>query len=157
MSTQIAVKPFHFKCASSVLPPGSKSLTNRAMILAALSGGKTLLEGALFSRDTEIMADCLSKLGYVVNLNRFEKTIEIESPMGAAPNSSAELHVGNAGTAARFVTALAALRKGGAYKFDCDDAMRSRPMAGLVEALKSQGAKFEFLGEKNALPFIMHT
>lgn len=157
MSTQIAVKPFHFKCASSVLPPGSKSLTNRAMILAALSGGKTLLEGALFSRDTEIMADCLSKLGYVVNLNRFEKTIEIESPMGAAPNSSAELHVGNAGTAARFVTALAALRKGGSYKFDCDDAMRSRPMAGLVEALKSQGAKFEFLGEKNALPFIMHT
>ena len=78
MSTQIAVKPFHFKCASSVLPPGSKSLTNRAMILAALSGGKTLLEGALFSRDTEIMADCLSRLGYVVNLNRFEKTIEID-------------------------------------------------------------------------------
>ena len=72
MSTQIAVKPFHFKCASSVLPPGSKSLTNRAMILAALSGGKTLLEGALFSRDTEIMADCLYRLGYVVNLNRFE-------------------------------------------------------------------------------------
>ena len=68
MSTQIAVKPFHFKCASSVLPPGSKSLTNRAMILAALSGGKTLLEGALFSRDTEIMADCLSRLVFLTEI-----------------------------------------------------------------------------------------
>ena len=69
MSTEIAIKPFRFKCASSVLPPGSKSLTNRAMILAALAGGRTRIEGALFSRDTEIMADCLARLGYVVNLS----------------------------------------------------------------------------------------
>ena len=72
------------------------------MILAALAGGRTCIEGALFSRDTEIMADCLARLGYVVNLNRFEKSIEIESPGGQPPNSCAQLHVGNAGTAARF-------------------------------------------------------
>ena len=155
MPTEIAIKPFRFKCASSVLPPGSKSLTNRAMILAALAGGRTRIEGALFSRDTEIMADCLARLGYVVNLNRFEKTVEIESPGSRPPNSCARLHVGNAGTAARFVTALAALRRGGKYRFDCDEPMRSRPMAGLIEALESQGASFEFLGEKNALPFIL--
>ena len=90
MLTEIAIKPFGFKCASSVLPPGSKSLTNRAMILAALAGGRTRIEGALFSRDTEIMADCLARLGYVVNLNRFEKSIEIESPGGQPPNSCAQ-------------------------------------------------------------------
>lgn len=73
MLTEIAIKPFGFKCASSVLPPGSKSLTNRAMILAALAGGRTRIEGALFSRDTEIMADCLARLE-CVNLNRFEKS-----------------------------------------------------------------------------------
>lgn len=157
MPTEIAIKPFRFKCASSVLPPGSKSLTNRAMVLAALAGGRTRIEGALFSRDTEIMADCLSRLGYVVALNRFDKTIEIDSPGRQPPNSCASLHVGNAGTAARFVTALAALRRGGKYRFDCDEPMRSRPMAGLIEALESQGASFEFLGAKNALPFVMKT
>lgn len=157
MSTEIAINPFQFKCASSILPPGSKSITNRAMILAALVGGKTRLEGALFSRDTEIMADCLERLGYVVNLNRFEKTVEIESLEAQIPNSNATLHVGNAGTAARFVTALAAMRKGGKYRFECDDAMRSRPMAGLIKALKSQGVMFEFLDKEDSLPFVMRT
>lgn len=157
MNQEIVVKPFTFKCAASILPPGSKSITNRAMLLAALLGGKTRLEGALFSRDTEIMADCLTKLRYVVNLDKYEKTIEIESLMGQIPNSVAELNVGNAGTAARFITALVALKKGGKYKFDGDEAMRARPMAGLINALKSQGAQFEFLGAENSFPFVVRT
>ena len=157
MNQEIVVKPFTFKCAASILPPGSKSITNRAMLLAALIGGKTRLEGALFSRDTEIMADCLTKLGYVVNLDKYEKTIEIESLMGQIPNSVAELNVGNAGTAARFISALVALKKGGKYKFDGDEAMRARPMAGLINALKSQGAQFEFLGAENSFPFVVRT
>ena len=62
MNSEIAVKPFT-TCRASITLPGSKSITNRAMMLAALAGGRTLLKDVLFSRDTLIMADCLQKLG----------------------------------------------------------------------------------------------
>ncbi len=157
MKEDINIIPFAAKSSAALVPPGSKSLTNRALILAALAGGKTLLTGALFSRDTEIMMDCLAKLGYVVRPNRFENTIEIESALAGVPNSKADLFVGNAGTAARFVTALAATRKGGDYFFDSDEAMYARPISGLIKALKAQGATFEFKGEENHFPFRMKT
>ncbi|MFR6033341.1 MAG: hypothetical protein ACLUKN_09310 [Bacilli bacterium] len=72
MPSKIAIKPFRGKCRASVRAPGSKSITNRALLLAVLAGGKTVLNGALFSRDTLIMADCLSRLGYVVSLDKYE-------------------------------------------------------------------------------------
>ena len=154
---EIPINPFSFKSAASVLPPGSKSLTNRAMILAALSGGKTRIEGALFSRDTEIMADCLKKLGYMVKTNRSEKIIEIESIRGSVSAYSADLFVGNAGTAARFITALVCLRKSGVYNFDSDEAMYERPLYGLIKALQSQGAVFDFKGKEYHFPFTVKT
>lgn len=158
MPSKIAIKPFRGKCRASVRAPGSKSITNRALLLAALAGGKTVLNGALFSRDTLIMADCLSRLGYVVSLDKYENKIYVESVLDAVPNSEADLFVGNAGTAARFITALVALRgKGGRYFFDSDKAMYSRPIKGLVNALKSQGAQFDFLGEENHFPFRVKT
>ena len=156
MNSEIAVKPFT-TCRASITPPGSKSITNRAMMLSALAGGRTLLKDVLFSRDTLIMADCLQKLGYMVKMDRNENTIEIESAYGAIPNSEAQIDVGNAGTAARFVTALLALRKKGKYKLTSDKAMHARPIKGLVDALKSQGATFEFLGEEDHLPFVIRT
>ena len=127
------------------------------MMLSALAGGRTLLKDVLFSRDTLIMADCLHKLGYILELNRNENTIEIDSAYGAIPNCEAEIDVGNAGTAARFVTALVALRKKGKFKLTSDKAMHARPIKGLIDALKSQGATFDFLGEENHLPFVIHT
>ena len=158
MPSKIAVKPFKGRCRASVRAPGSKSITNRALLLSVLAGGKTTLNGALFSRDTLIMADCLSKLGYVVNLDKYENKITVESVLDAVPNSEADLYVGNAGTAARFITALVALRgKGGRYSFDSDKAMYARPIKGLVNALKSQGTEFEFLGEQNHFPFKVKT
>ncbi len=157
MNSKISIRPFSGECRASILPPGSKSLTNRALMLSALAGGKTVLTGALFSRDTEIMMDCLSRLGYMVSSDRFERTMTVESAAGEIPNSEASLYVGNAGTAARFITALAALRKGGNYLFDSDPAMYSRPMRGLIEALKSQGTEFEFLGQEYRFPFRMRT
>ena len=156
MKSEISIKPFR-ECRAAAALPGSKSITNRAMILAAIAGGRTVLEGALFSRDTLIMADCLRKLGYMVHLDSDAKRIEIESAGSGIPNSSAEMDVGNAGTVARFVTAFVALRKGGNYLFTCDGAMRARPLKGLIDALKSQGATFEFLGEENHFPFRMKT
>ena len=141
MKSEIIIKPFR-ACAASATPPGSKSITNRAMMLAALAGGDTLLEGALFSRDTLIMADCLAKLGYIVKPDKLAGTVEIDAGLGGIPNSEAEIDVGNAGTAARFITALVSLRNGGNYLLDSDNAMYARPIKGLIDALKSQGAAF---------------
>lgn len=157
MTSEISVRPFGGPCRAGVLTPGSKSLTNRAMVLAALKPRITTLTGVLLSRDTEIMADCLVKLGYSVNVNAEEKSIKIVGRYGGIPNDYAELNVGNAGTAARFIVALAALRMGGEYVFDSDEAMYRRPMAGLLSALKEQGAEFEFLGAENHFPFRMKT
>ena len=156
MNSEISIKPFR-ECRASITPPGSKSITNRAMMLAALAGGHTTIEDALFSRDTLIMADCLQKLGYMVKLERNEKTIEINSVFGGIPNSEAEIDVGNAGTAARFITALVSLRTGGKFLLNSDKAMHARPIKGLIEALKSQGATFEFLGQEDHFPFIIRT
>lgn len=156
MAEEIFIKPFS-NAKASVKIPGSKSLTNRALILAAVMGGKTLVEDALFSRDTEIMSDCLEKLGFSVVPDRFARTFEITSSAGGIPNSEADMFVGNAGTAARFVTALASLKKGGKYRFDSDKAMYARPIRGLIRALQSQGAKFEFEGAEYHFPFKMKT
>lgn len=152
------VKIFDGICRAAIDLPGSKSLTNRALILSALCGSTTRLQGALFSRDTEIMADCLVKLGCEVKLFKDECAIEISSKGGAnIANARADLFVGNAGTAARFVTAFAALKIGGEYFFDSDKEMYSRPIKGLCDALSAQGAQFEFLGRHGCFPFKMKT
>ena len=136
--------------------PGSKSMTNRALILAALAKGETTLSGALFSRDTRIMLTALQALGYSVTADEDRAEITISSENGTIPRENADLHVGNAGTAARFLTALLARKRGGRYKLDGDPAMRVRPMSGLLDALVELGAaEFEFHGEEGHFPFTL--
>lgn len=125
-----------------VTPPGSKSITNRALIFAALAEGPVTLTGALFSRDTRIMCASLKALGFEVSTDERAKTISVFGLGGKIPNAKATLHVGNAGTAARFLTALLALHPAGEYTVDGDEAMRARPMGGLLEALAAQGGTF---------------
>ena len=155
MSSFKDIKPFAKPACASVTLPGSKSITNRAMILAAVAGGELEIKNALFSRDTIIMADCLKRLGYVVESDREARSIKISAEGSAAPNLQAELFVGNAGTAARFVTAFCAANKGGEYFFDSDEAMYKRPMKGLMDALREQGSEFEFVGQRDCFPFKM--
>ncbi|MBR6797705.1 MAG: 3-phosphoshikimate 1-carboxyvinyltransferase [Opitutales bacterium] len=153
----LSIKPFrHFRRAS-VTPPGSKSITNRALILAALRMGTTHLTGTLFSEDTYTMIACLRKLGFRVEANEAEKTVEIDGLGGEIPASRAELFVANAGTAARFLTAMLALKKDGEFFLDGSDAMRKRPMSGLLDALARLGCEFEFHGERGFFPFTMKT
>jgi 3-phosphoshikimate 1-carboxyvinyltransferase len=134
--------------------PGSKSITNRALILAALAHGTTRLEGALFSRDTRIMLDALSALGFDHDANEAAATIRVEGQGGSIPAHTAGIEVGNAGTAARFLTALLALQKDGDYHLDGDPAMRTRPMSGLTDALHALGAAdFEFHEKAGHFPF----
>lgn len=155
--TLLSIKPFRRFRRACVTPPGSKSITNRALILAALRTGTTRLSGALFSEDTRTMIACLRALGFSVVDDENLKTIEIVGQGGNIPAESAELFVANAGTTARFLTATLALKKGGIYKLDGTEAMCKRPMAGLLDALEKLGCAFEFHGERGFFPFTMKT
>src|SRR5438094_825793 len=97
----------------TITVPGSKSITNRALILAALSEGKCTLRGALWADDTQVMVDSLQRLGFKIEVTpspaeECNRTITVEGCGGRIPAEKAELYVGNAGTAARFLTALVA-------------------------------------------------
>lgn len=129
---------------SEVRVPGSKSYTNRALIIAAMAEGRSTLRGALFSDDTARMADCLRRVGIRVEERPAECIFEIEGAGGRIPASSAELFVGNSGTTARFIVAFLALGKHahrGRYVVDGVPRMRLRPMEPLLDALRKLGAR----------------
>ncbi len=136
----LPIQPFTRPVRGSVTLPGSKSITNRALMLAALSPKTVTLRGALFSRDTRIMVAALQALGFAVATDETALTITITGRGGEIPNREAKIDVGNAGTAARFLTAFVCLRPDGVYHFDGDEAMRRRPIGALLEALAMQGA-----------------
>ena len=148
----LPIQPFTRPVRGEVVLPGSKSITNRALLLAALCDNPVTLTGALFSEDTEIMAEALRQLGFVVREDAAQKTIYVEGRGGKIPAENATLHVGLAGTAARFLTALCAAAPSGVYRIDGVPQMRKRPMKGLFDALTNQGAEIVYLGEKGFPP-----
>ncbi|MBX3735921.1 MAG: 3-phosphoshikimate 1-carboxyvinyltransferase [Candidatus Didemnitutus sp.] len=149
----LPISPFTRPVRGRVTLPGSKSITNRALILAALSDRTVTLRGALFSRDTRIMIAALRALGFAVEFDETALTITITGRGGEIPNREARLHIGNAGTAARFLTAFVCLRPDGVYHFDGDQAMRRRPIGALLDALALQGAQ----ADSRAFPFTLRT
>lgn len=151
------VKPWRAPCRGSVSLPGSKSLTNRALVLSALRKGHTRLEGALVSRDSRLLVENLKLLGFEVVLDEAHRAIEIKGEGGRISRPRADLFVGNAGTAARFLTAFVCLHPGGCYTFDGDEEMRRRPMKGLLACLESLGARITFKGEVDCFPFEIKT
>lgn len=124
---------------ATVTVPGSKSQTNRALLLAALADGESTLQGALFSDDTRVFVDSLQRLGFAVDADEPAATIRVVGRGGAIPAPRAELYVGNAGTAARFLTAFLPLGHG-EYLLDGSARMRERPIGELLDALKALGA-----------------
>jgi 3-phosphoshikimate 1-carboxyvinyltransferase len=151
------VRPWTVPCQGAVRLPGSKSLTNRALLLAALTDGVVRLEGALFSRDSQLLVDNLRALGFAVRVDEAACRIDVEGSGGRLPRPEADLFVGNAGTAARFLTALVCLHPNGRFRFDGDAEMRRRPMAGLIDCLQQLGARFQFGGEPGCFPFEVTT
>jgi 3-phosphoshikimate 1-carboxyvinyltransferase len=131
-------------------------MTNRAMLLSALGDGPVTLTGALFSEDTEIMAEALRRLGFNVDEDEASGRIRVEGRGGAVPATDAELFTGLAGTAARFLTALCASSKKGVYRIDGVPQMRKRPMKGLIDALRVLGADIRCLKEEGFLPVEIH-
>ncbi len=126
--------------------PGSKSMTNRALVLAALADGPSVLRGALVARDTELMAAGLAAMGIGVGRDGESWSIRPEPLRGPAT-----VDVGNAGTVMRFLPVVAALADG-PVRFDGDDRAHDRPVRTLIEALRELGAEIDDDG-RGGLPF----
>ncbi len=123
----------------SIRPPGSKSITNRALVCAALAEGESTLTGALDSEDTRVMAESLGRLGIAVDRSGPDGTIRLAGCGGRPPAADADLYVANSGTTVRFLTALATLGQG-TYRLDGTPRMRQRPIEDLLVALRQLGA-----------------
>lgn len=136
----------------SVEMPGSKSITNRALLIAALCDREVRLSNVLFSDDSRHFMDCLTNLGFKVERDEDTKTVTVRGSNGIIPKREAGINVGSAGTAARFLTAFLAVSQG-EYLVEASPQMAARPMKPLLEALKSLGAQFEFLNQPDCLPF----
>ncbi len=152
----LPIVPFVRPVQGEVLIPGSKSLTNRAMMLAALCKGPVKLEGALFSEDTALMAEALRKLGFTVEEDSRRNEILVHGEGGNIPAQKAELFVGLAGTTARFLTALCAAAQSGIFMLDGTPKMRTRPMAGLIDALRELSIDIRCLEKEGYLPIEIH-
>lgn len=152
LPAQLAITPFVRPVAGTVEIPGSKSLTNRALLLAALCDAPVTLTGALFSDDTRLMASALTRLGFDITINEASAIMHVAGQKNAFPGDERELHVGLAGTAARFLTALCAAAPRGLYRLDGVPQMRRRPMKALIEALRALGADIRCLGEEGFFP-----
>ena len=137
------------RVAGSVRMPGSKSISNRVLLLAALADGETRVENLLDSDDTSVMLNALELLG--VRIERDSATVR----GGSFPNKSADLHLGNAGTAFRPLTAVLALA-GGEYRLSGSLRMHERPIGDLVDALRAFGARIDYLGKEGFPPLALH-
>ena len=157
----IEIVPLSAPVRAEITVPGSKSLTNRALILAALADGETILKGALWSEDTQIMVECLQELGFMVNADTdpaesCNRTITVYGQGGAVPRGGTEaqpldLFVGNAGTAARFLAPFLCLGSG-VYRLHGVARMHERPQAALFSALRELGYRVESEKGNDKLP-----
>ena len=135
--------------------PGSKSISNRVLLLAALAKGTTIVRALLDSDDTRVMLDALRALGVGVARVSDSDDYEITGVGGAFPVKQAELFLGNAGTAFRSLTAACAL-SGGEYVLKGVARMHERPIGDLVDALRKLGARIDYLGEEGFPPLKIH-
>jgi 3-phosphoshikimate 1-carboxyvinyltransferase len=139
---QLEIVPLAKPLNATVTVPGSKSITNRALVLAALASqdGECTLTGALHSEDTEVMVDCLLKLGFDIQPHWDRARIDVKQNRSdrTIPATSADLFVANSGTTMRFVAAMLALGHG-TYRLDGVPRMRERPIQDLLDALREFG------------------
>jgi 3-phosphoshikimate 1-carboxyvinyltransferase len=157
----IEIVPLDKPVRAEITVPGSKSITNRALILAALADGPVTLKGALWSEDTQIMVACLKELGFVVHVSPdpeepCNRTLLVVGqggivPAGGTEAEPVELFVGNAGTAARFLAPFLCLG-GGVYRLHGVPRMHERPQAALFQALRELGCRVESENENDKLP-----
>lgn len=151
MSESYLVRKVNGKIDWKVTVPGSKSMTNRALLIAALSDGEVELQGVLFSDDSRYFLSSLQSLGFELKISEGEKAVQIIGCNGRIPKKEAEIYVGSAGTAARFLTAMLGLSDG-VYTINASEQMKKRPMKPLFELLTGIGAEITYLEEEGFLP-----
>ncbi|MBE5866072.1 MAG: 3-phosphoshikimate 1-carboxyvinyltransferase [Lachnospiraceae bacterium] len=134
-----------FNCTKplKVTVPGSKSITNRALLLATLANGTSVLKGALFSDDSRHFLKCVQDLGFKTIVDEDAKIIHVTGQGGIVPLTEASQYVGSAGTAARFLTAYLGISHG-IYHMDASEQMRRRPMAPLLNSLQELGCEIQY-------------
>lgn len=137
MSKSIEIAPTG-PLRATIRPPGSKSITNRALICAALADGESTLTGALDSEDTRVMIEALRRLGIAVEHDPEKSTVRVVGCGGRLPVEQADLYVANSGTTVRFLTAMLALGHG-TYRLDGTPRMQQRPISDLLVALRQLG------------------
>lgn len=157
----IEIVPLDKPVRAEITVPGSKSITNRGLILAALADGEVTLTGALWSEDTQIMVECLQKLGFSIRVENdpeefCNRTITVKGLGGKIPKNGTlgkplELFVGNAGTVARFLSAFVCLGNG-VFRLSGAPRMHERPQAALFQALRELGHRIEPENGNDKLP-----
>jgi 3-phosphoshikimate 1-carboxyvinyltransferase len=135
---EIEIVPIIHPLAATVAVPGSKSITNRALLLAAMAHGRSNIESVLISDDTRRMASALSALGFTVDVDEAARRITVEGCSGKIPEPTADLDAGGAGTAMRFLAGFLTLGRG-RYRLDGNARMRQRPLGALIEAMRALG------------------
>ncbi len=151
MKEQYEVKRLDRPVDWTVDVPGSKSMTNRALLMAALSDGEVKLEGVLFSDDSRHFLESLVSLGFMVDINESEKAVTVLGCGGNIPKKQAVINVGSAGTAARFLTAMLGFSDG-EYTIEASEQMKKRPMQELFSLLTGVGANITYLETEGHLP-----
>jgi len=143
LMTFIEMQPVTSPVCGVIRPPGSKSITNRAMVMAALASGPLKMTGVLDSQDTRVMVESLRRLGFTVEQDIDQCSCTVHGLGGRIPAESADLWLENSGTSIRFLTSLCALGQG-TYRLDGVERMRQRPIGDLVSALRPLGASLRF-------------
>ena len=156
MPDSIEIHPVWQPVRASIRPPGSKSITNRALVCAALADGKSTLSGALDSQDTRVMIAGLRSLGIEIDIRDEGKTLLVDGCHGQPAAKSANIFVENSGTTIRFLTALVTLGQG-EFTLDGIARMRERPIGDLVDALRQLGVDISCEGENQCPPVRVKT
>ena len=164
LNNSITAKPpqYHVSCVYpqvkkrqiTVEVPGSKSITNRALLLATIAKGKSILRGTLFSDDSRHFLKCIQELGFETKVDEEHKIIEVTGLGGEVPKKEASIYVGSAGTAARFLSAYLGVSKG-IYHLDASKQMRRRPMAPLLACLRELGCEITCEEQEGFFPFTL--
>jgi 3-phosphoshikimate 1-carboxyvinyltransferase len=155
MSDAIEMIPVTGSVKGRIRPPGSKSLTNRALVVASLANGSSRLTGVLDSQDTRVMIDSLQRLGLKIQHDPANCVVEIEGCGGRFPNAKADLWLENSGTSIRFLTAMCALGHG-EYRLDGNERMRERPIGELVKGLQHLGVDLRCELGTDCPPVMVH-
>ena len=151
----IEIQPIRKPIDASIEVPGSKSYTNRALLVAAMARGVSTLTGALFSDDTRYMSASLRKLGVKIDADEKQARFDVHGNGGEIPVSQADLYIGNSGTTSRSLTAYVSLGHG-KFVIDGDEPMRhGRPIADLLDALRQIGGSARTQFENGHLPVIV--